>query len=86
MQKSLERSHAKLTTHGTRQKQFNKSSRRLLKDLEAKGIVRIAVDDEFGIACAHKRQDAGGMLSHVSDRLFFSRRTALKRRARKQQK
>ena len=44
MQKALERSHAKLTTHGTRQQEFNKSSRRLLKDLEAKGMVRAAVE------------------------------------------
>ena len=44
MQKVLERSQIHSKPTGTRQEQFNKSSKRLLKDLEAKGIVRTAVE------------------------------------------
>ena len=44
MQKALERSQFNNKTNNSRQEQFNKCSKRLLKDLEAKGIVRTAVE------------------------------------------
>ena len=44
MEKTLQRSYARSTDHGTPQQDFNRLSKRLLKDLEAKGIVRTAVE------------------------------------------
>ena len=44
MQAALDRSQSKNKAHDTRQKEFNSNSRRLLKDLESKGIVRTAVE------------------------------------------
>ena len=44
MEKTLHRSYANSSGHETPQQQFVKLSKRLLKDLEAKGIVRTAVE------------------------------------------
>lgn len=57
MERALQRSQAKLTTKETPQQEFNRCSKRLLKDPEAKGIVRTAVDNNSGVACNPLRQD-----------------------------
>ena len=44
MEKALQRSRAKSTGQTTPQQEFNRCSKRLLKDLEAKGTVRTAVE------------------------------------------
>ena len=44
MESTLQRSYARSTGQETPQQEFNRFSKRLLKDLEAKGIVRTAVE------------------------------------------